>query len=392
MSIRVTRERWNDREALRLSNGVMEAATLPGGGHIVELRLVTEEESGINCLWTPPWPTADPGTAGAPSLIDRYGGDATGRFLAGYAGHALCLDLFGAPSPGEEALGMALHGEAAVLRWSFAPTPAGCIGRVDLPVAQLGFQRDLSVAQDAAALFVEERVENRGAQARELHWVQHLTLGMPLLAAGESLISASLDRGITWPLGYEGHELLPDNAPFAWPEAAALDGAAADLRVPFARKGRGFIAATRVTPARGFAFIAALNSRLRLALIYCFRRRDFPWIAVWEENCARAGAPWNGTAQARGMEFGTTPMPIGREALRAVGTLLETPSARTLAPGGSLEARYLAAIARVPAGWRSIADVQPEAHALRLFGEQAGSTIEFPVKGLLEFFAGENKK
>jgi hypothetical protein len=391
VSIRAIRETWNDREALRLSNGVMEAVALPGGGHLVELRLTSRDEPGINCLWTPPWTTADPGTAQAASLIDGCGGDAAARFLAGYAGHALCLDLFGPPAPQEEALGVALHGEAAVHEWSFEPTSTDCAGSVDLPVAKLRFKRNLSVASDAAVIFIEERIESRGVAPREMHWVQHLTLGPPLVATHDSSISASLDRGMTWPLGYEGHEVLRDNAAFAWPDAPTVDGDSADLRLPFARRGTGFLAAARVTPGRDFAFIAALNFRVGLALIYCFRRRDFPWVAIWEENCARTGAPWNGTTQARGMEFGTTPMPIGRDAMRAMGTLLDTPSSRMIAPGGSVHARYFAAVARIPADWRAITDVQPEEYALRIFGEQAGSTVEMPVNGLLEFLKGEDE-
>ena len=392
MSLRVTREQWKDREALRITNDVMEAVVLPGGDHLAELRLAIAGEAGLNCLWTPPWPTADPGDARTASLVARYGADAAARFLAGYTGHALCLDLFGPPSPQEAALGVVLHGEAAIHPWSFETTPTSCIGRVHLPVVQLNFERRLSLVSGAAVLCIEERIENHGPEARELHWVQHLTLGPPFLAAHESLLNASLDRGLTWPLGYEGHALLRDNAPFAWPYAPALDGSAADLRNPFAHPGKGFITATRVAPARDFAFIAALNSRLGLALIYCFRRRDFPWIAIWEENCARTAAPWNGTSQARGMEFGTTPMPIGRDALRSMGTLLDTPSARTLPPGGIVHARYLAALATVPAGWRSITDVQHEPHALRLVGQQPGASVEISAEGLLDFLLGENEK
>ena len=392
MTIHVTRERWEDREALRLGNGVLEAVVLPGGGHLAELRLAGAGERGLNCLWTPSWPTADPGDPRAASLIARYGADPAARFLAGYTGHALCLDLFGPPSPQEAALGVALHGEAAVHSWSFEPAPTGCIGRVHLPIAQLDFERRLSLADSVPVLFIEERVANRGAQPRELHWVQHLTLGPPFLAANESLLSASLDRGVTWPLGYEGNEILRDNAPFGWPNAPVLDGVAADLRVPFAHPGTGFVAAARVSPDRDFAFIAALNFRLGLALVYCFRRCDFPWIAIWEENRARTAGPWNGNTQARGMEFGTTAMPVGREAMRAMGTLLDTPSERTVQPGEAAEARYLAALTTVPAGWRSIADVQHEPHALRLLGQQPGSSIEIPVEGLADFFAGENAK
>jgi hypothetical protein len=75
-----------------------------------------------------------------------------------------------------------------------------------------------------------------------------------------------------------------------------------------------------------------------------------------------------------------------------LGEGLDTPSTRGIAPGGIVQARYLAAIAQVPADWRSIADVRPEPHALRIFGGQRGSTIEIPVSGLLKFTEGENDR
>lgn len=401
MTLRASRERWNGRDAVRLSNGALDVVVLPGGGHLAELRLATGSATGLNCLWTPSWPTADPdsssATPGASPLAARYGGDAAARFLAGYTGHALCLDLFGPPSQEEAALGVALHGEAAVHPWTFEPTPTGCIGRVELPVARLDFERSLSLDSRAPVLFIEERIESRSAEPRDVHWVQHLTLGPPFLAAGESVTNASLDRGLTWPLGYEGHEILPGNAPFTWPYAPTLDGGVADLRVPFARRntgfeGTGFVAAARVSPEHDFAFIAALNFRIGVALVYCFRRRDFPWIAIWEENCARTAPPWNGVTQARGMEFGTTPMPVGRDALRAMGTLLDTPSSRTIASRGVAHARYLAALTTVPASWRTIIDVQPEPDALRLIGDEASSSILISAAGLLDFLERDGEK
>ena len=57
----------------------------------------------------------------------------------------------------------------------------------------------------------------------------------------------------------------------------------------------------------------AANWRMRLAVGYCFRRQDFPWMTIWEENRSRQSTPWNGRTQARGMEFGTTPFPLGSE-------------------------------------------------------------------------------
>jgi len=391
MTVHVTREQWKNRKALRLANGEIEIVVLVGGGHLAEMSLATGEYAGLNCLWTSYWPTADPGSQRAARLVSRYGSDPAAQFLAGYTGHALCLDLFGPPSPKEAQLGIALHGEAAVHPWSFRPTPDGSIGHVELPVAQLSFTRRLSLASDSPILFVTEHVENRGDHLRELQWVQHLTLGPPFLDSTGSFLSASLDKGITGPLGYEGHARLQDSASFAWPYAPELDGSMADLRAPFARFATGFIAAVRVSPDRDLGFIAALNSRLGLACIYCFRRLDFPWITIWEENCARTAVPWNGVVQARGMEFGTTPFPVGRDTLRATPTLLDTPSTRNLAPGQAADARYLAALVTVPVNWRSIADVQVEQNALRLVGQHPGSSIKIRAHGISEFFEGDTK-
>jgi hypothetical protein len=383
-------ETWNGRSAVRLSNGAMEAVMLRGGGHLAELKLA---EEGVNCLWAAPWQTADPGDADAAKLAVQYGGAAVGRFLAGFTGHALCLDVFGMPADQDAASGVALHGEADTREWSFDAADGGCVGRVELPVAQLALKRSAALAENAAVLFVKERVENYG-EAREIHWVQHLSLGPPLAEPECSRIDASLDQAKTWPLGYEGCEMLRSDTEFAWPHAPGVDpGDTFDLRAPFARAGCGFVAAARVDVAREFGFIAALNWRLGLALIYGFRRMDFPWVAIWEENCARRGAPWGGKAQVRGMEFGTTPMPLGREAIRAMGNLFETPGSRVMEAGGVLEARYFAAIAAVPRHWRGIRDVALGRNELMVTGPGADEHVAVAVTEISDFlWEGRKKK
>jgi hypothetical protein len=59
------------------------------------------------------------------------------------------------------------------------------------------------------------------------------------------------------------------------------------------------------------AWFSAVNPRLGLLVAYVWRRSDYPWLGVWEENRARKTPPWNGKAVARGMEFSNTPFPIG---------------------------------------------------------------------------------
>jgi hypothetical protein len=368
-----------------LTNGTMDAVLLRGGGHVAELRLTKPAGDATNCLWPAPWQTADPGSADFDRLANEYGGAPAGNFLAGYTGHALCLDVFGAPTDEEAARGVPLHGEAAARMWSFDTADNRCTARVDLPAAQLEFERITSLAEETAVLFFHERVHNPGSAAREIHWVQHLSLGPPFLAPGQSAIDASLDRARTWPLGYEGHAVLRDDANFGWPLAPALDDSRLDLRIPFARSGYGFVAAARVDLRREFAFISALNWQLGLALVYCFRRADFPWIAIWEESRARTSAPWNGAAQVRGMEFGTTPMPVGRDAIRAMGNLFDTPGSRVIAAGETLEARYLAAIAHVPSEWRAITHVVPDRDALILTGPRNSEPVILAANGLQNF-------
>ena len=40
----------------------------------------------------------------------------------------------------------------------------------------------------------------------------------------------------------------------------------------------------------------AFSPTARLAFGYTWRRADFPWMGIWEENHSRTAAPWNGRA------------------------------------------------------------------------------------------------
>lgn len=377
--------RWKQREAFAMRNGVMEAVVLAGGGHLAVLRLVDAGSPTCNALWEAPWLTADPDAPPFTALSAQYGGPPVGPFLAGFTGHALCLDAFGPPSHDDQALGVALHGEAATRQWKLSPTAGGCAMTVDLPRANLRFSRTLSLAGNHSVLFFEEQLLNCGSASRTVQWVNHVTLGPPLLQPAHSAVQASVDACRTWSFGYEGRAILPDNADFAWPHAPTLGGRALDLRSPFEHPGKGFVVAARVSPAQPFAFIAACNAKLGLMLLYCFRREDFPWIALWEENRARPDPPWNGTTQARGMEFGTAPMPLGREAIHAMGPLFDTPVERVLPAGGSYAARYAVCLAALSVDARTIeyVTIADEAFIVKLAGR--GRKIRLPASGVKRF-------
>jgi hypothetical protein len=362
---------WHGRMAITLTNGVAEATILPGGGHLAAWRFV----GGNNVLWESPWPTADPATRMHASLAAQYGGLGVGEFLASFTGHALCLDGFGPPSPADLHAGVALHGEAPVAMWNFT-TPHAV--SANLPVAGLRVERQFRLAEDESVLRVDERVTNSRAMPRDLHWVQHATVG----TAG-ARVTASVCEGLTWPLDYEHSNLLARDAKFAWPYAPGADGQRVDLREMFSRPHSGFVAALRQSPNRKHGFVAACDAASGLAMGYVFLSATFPWLTMWEENRARPDAPWCGRVQARGIEFGTTPFPLGNEAVDAHGPVLGAAVSRRIGPHETLRAPWLLFLATLPQGWTEIEDITLDADAIVL--RQSGAQLRLAAKGALAF-------
>jgi hypothetical protein len=380
-----TKTKWRNRPAFCLNNGLVQLTTLTGGGHIADFRLVGPTTASVNSLWEAPWPTMDPDKFRS-SHVRKYGPTPVGKFLAAFTGHAVCVDYFGEPSVAEAAQGLALHGEAANSRWKLveleqSSTEARLALAALLPAAGLRFRRELRLRRNESVVYVEESLTNERAQDHFFHWTQHVTLGPPLLHPEESVIALPGTRAVTWPHGYEGASLVQDNQEFTWPEAPAIEGGTVNLTRPFAQDGKGFVAAVLLDPQRELGFVAALNWQLGLLLGYCFRRADFPWVAIWEENVARTGSPWDGKTRARGLEFGSTPMPVGKEETFARGSLFDTPTFRRIPAKSELRAPYVAVLSKVSSGWRSIRDIQVRRDRI-IVTEERGEQLEVQATGL----------
>ena len=387
----LTKTKWRDRPAFCLNNGVVQLTTLTGGGHIADFRLLDPTGSSVNSLWEPSWRTMNPDEFRGRD-VRKYGPAPAGRFLAAFTGHAVCVDYFGMPSDAEAKQGLALHGEAANSRWKLLEArqnsaEARLSMGVLLPSAGLRFRRELRLLPSESVVYVEETLTNERGQDHFFHWTQHVTLGLPLLRPGESVVALSGTRAVTWPHGYDGASLVQDNQEFAWPDAPATDGAKVNLALPFAQDGKGFVAAVLLDPQREIGFVAALNWRLGLLLGYCFRRSDFPWVAIWEENLARTGSPWNGKTRARGVEFGSTPMPVGKEETFARGALFDMPTFRRIPARSELRAPYVAFLSKVSSGWRAIRDIQVRRDKI-IVTEERGDQLELQAGGLKKLGLG----
>ncbi|MGH9396110.1 MAG: hypothetical protein ACRD18_04590 [Terriglobia bacterium] len=378
---------WQGREAYTLENDVIRLVSLTGGGHVVEFQFL--ESTGLptlNPLWTPPWKTIDHDRYDEKRHAARYGPAVTGKLLCGLAGHNICLDYFGVPSAEEALHGLPIHGEAPNARWRKEKTSGDGPGStlrmsVHLPVAGLRFNREITIRRGESVAYFKETVTNERRADHFFHWTQHVTLGPPFLNLQDSRVFISATRGRTFPHGYEGRELLQSSRNFRWPEAPGTRGKGINLTRPFLHPGLGFIATALMDPRRDAQFVAAINHRHGLVVGYCFSRTDFPWTAIWEENKARSAAPWKRRCQARGLEFGSSPFPVGRREAFTNGPLFGAPHFTTVPALGQKTIQYFSFLAHVPRGFGELRDIRAAGKEICITGSGSGRPVRLAASG-----------
>jgi len=325
---------YRGRRAASIENDHLRVTVLVEGGHIAE---VFDKRAGVNPLWTPPWPSIEPSTF-RDQHRTTYGDGVDGPLLAGIMGHNLCLDIFGGPSPEEAASGLPVHGEASLVAYALDATSTGLVARAELPLAGLGLERRIDL-QDGA-IRIRETVENRGGIDKPIGWTQHVTLGPPFLERGATQFRASARRSRVFEGSFGTADYLETAADFDWPLAPRRGGGTADLTVFTDAESSGAYTAHLMDPSREEAFFAAFSPRHRLAFGYVWRRADFPWLGIWEENHSRSQPPWNGASLTRGMEFGVSPFPETRREMVERGRLFGAPTFRWIPAGSRVRVEY----------------------------------------------------
>jgi hypothetical protein len=385
-SPRASAQVWKGRDCLRLANGRIACTLLRQGCVVADVRLLEADgqESG-NLVWESPWlgPDTSPDVQ---ELIAKFGDVSSGRYLQHYTGHVLCLDGFGPASEEEFAQGSGLHGEAIQQLWRADAHGNELRLEADLPLAALSVGRRVTLLPGEAVLRVNESVTNRGSALRNVHWVQHATVGTPAFGPG-ARIATSACEGLTWPLGYEDSNALIEDAAFEWPHAPGPGGKTVDLSDLFSVPRSGFVAAVKQPTGRRVGFVAAHDTRTGLVLAYMFRCDVFPWVTLWEENRCRMDSPWHGEVQARGLEFGATAFPLGNDAVDAHGPVLGTRTSHPIPAGSSVTAPWLIAAARLPLSWPRIDDLYAETDALVFCC--GAERFRIPAAGIASFLGPE---
>jgi len=310
---------FSHRRTVVLENGRVALTFLPGGGHIAALTL---KSNNVNALWDPPWNTIDP--AGYdPQKHPDYGEGPEAKLLAGIAGHNLCFDFFGPPSEAEIAAGHTVHGEASVVNWEVESKPGELIAAAELPLARMRIERRLRLGSGAQAVVVTESAENLNAVDRAVGWQQHVTLGPPFLEKGKTVfhLPATSCKVYEQEFAPGGHDRFVRGAEFTWPMAPGAGGGWSDMRVTVDKPVSGALTAQLMNPALDQAFFTAFHPGTKTVFGYVWKRADFPWLTVWEENHARDFKPWNGQTFTRGMEFGVSPFAEARPDMVARGRM-----------------------------------------------------------------------
>jgi len=387
---------WRGRHTAAISSGALTLHWLLGGGHLASVVAHGETEDSPNFLWETPWKTIEPYEYSAKKHARIYSPPPEGSYLAGYMGHVICLDYFGVPSPEETKAGLPLHGELPSRRWivKSRKVSAGS-ARLSLkaraPEARLGFEREVMVHEGETAAYVTETVTNQQKMDRFIQWIQHVTVGPPFLRKDEGVCLMPAARCRTGPYEYEDKPALPVNQDFAWPIAPSYNGGEHDISKPFAVDGRGFVATVLLDSSAPIAFVAVLNWKLGQVFGYCFRTADYPWVAVWEENCVRKDAPWNGTTQARGLEFGTTPTPEGMRESVFAGRLFGVPRLICLPALGKRTISYVLFSANVPVSWKTISRIEARNGKIILMESEGSPSVEVAARSVDAMLGAEKE-
>jgi hypothetical protein len=327
---------YRGRRAVQVECDTLRLTVLVEGGHLAEL---LHKPSGVNPLWTPPWPSIEP-SAYDPAKHPEYGQGADSLLLCGIMGHSLCLDIFGGPSEQEAAAGMTAHGEASAARYDVGVQNGILTARANFHEAGLAFVRNISF-ESSAVLNVTEEVENLTACDRPIGWTQHVSLGDPFVEPGVTAFRASATRSKVFEGDFAGGKgYMETGAEFDWPYVPRTGGGTVDMRTFVNLPVSGAYTAHLMDPGRPDAFFLAWNPKSKVLLGYVWKQSDFPWLGIWEENRSRTHAPWNGQTIARGMEFGVSPMPETRRAMIERGSLFGVPGYRWIPAKSTLRAGY----------------------------------------------------
>ncbi|MFN8446726.1 MAG: hypothetical protein U0175_38390 [Caldilineaceae bacterium] len=365
------------RHAFVLENGKLRVCTLTGGGHLVDLRLLSADPRlAISPFYVPRYPTIDPHTYDPVQHAALYGEGAGARLMAGYMGHLLCFPDFGPPTPHEIENGFTFHGEALTVEWQQTQPPRISAEEITLyygatlPQTQYRVERAVTLRANETVAYVEESIENLAPFDRPFNRNQHPTFGPPFVEPGKTMLDLSGTRGVILP-GRDGGGALPAGE-FEWPIATKADGSQVALRPSQSTPASTTYYPVRLDPARAQSYFTLYHVDYPLLVGYLFPTADNPWIVDWQENKSVQDASLNSELVARGIEFGTSPFDEGLRASVERASLFRKPTYQWIGGRQRIKTHYTIFLTEIPIGFQGVADVKTQSGQIVISEQQTG--------------------
>ena len=367
-------ETVHGRLAYTLTNGKLRISALQGGGHLVDLRLVSRDpDLALSPFYVPNYPTIDPHTYDPVLHGDRYAPGENARLTAGYMGHLLCFPAFGPPTPAEIGQDFTFHGEAVAVQWQQHQPPQISAEAItlyygaDLPQTQYRVERAVTLRADETVVQVEEWIENLALFDRPFNRDQHPTFGPPFVEPGKTMLDLSGTKGLIMP-GRDAGGALPCDGEVLWPYVTSPDGTRVDLRPSQSTPASTTYYPILLDQTRPMSYFTMYHVNYPLLVGYLFPTADNPWIVDWQENQSNPNAP----LIARGIEFGTSPFDEGLRKIVERGSLFDVPTYQWIGGRQRMKTTYTIFLTEIPLGFQGVQDIQTAPGQIIITERQSG--------------------
>jgi hypothetical protein len=364
------------RRAYVLENANIRVSALRGGGHIGEMRFLSDDpRKSINPFYVPGYQTIEPYDYDPAKHRQQY----RGAFRAGYMGHLLCFPYFGPPSPDEAANGLGGHGEAAVVEWKQHRPPLVDADGVtlsygaDLPKTRYRVERTITLPVAGNIVHIEETFENLAQFDRPYSRAGHATFGMPFVEAGKTFFDTSARTGM---IQVRPNHSLQSGREIRWPQGFGRDERPVDLRGMQTLPQTNTFYALAADSSIPLNYFTVYSTDYPVLVGFLLPTADHDWIVDWQSN---QDGRW-----MRGIEFGTTPFDEGLRKSVERGKLLGVPSYGWIAARAKLKVRYSIFLAEIPTGFKGVQSVEHGAGELIVTERETGRRIAIAAKPRLD--------
>ena len=343
---RISEYTYRGLSTVTLENELLRVSLLAGkGADIFELNY---KPLDVDFMWRSPWGVRDPARyvatthTAVSSFLDFYEG-----------GWQDCFPTGGNPAE-YRGFPFGAHGETPTLPWDYRieeDTPERVAVRFRVRTVRTPFylEKLVSLERGKAVLTIEESIRNEGRIAMEMMWGQHPAFGPPFI--DESCV-------IDLPGATVHCTNLSSNTRFAegvypWPHVPARDGGVIDLRRVASPEADTTDTLRLDSLPEGW--YALTNTARQVGFGMAWPLEVFPALWFWQVYGGAYGAPWYGRNYNIALEpFSTVQLTLP--------DAIQAGSARTLQPGETLSARFLAVAYTGPAG---VTGITPEGDVLR---------------------------